>query len=195
MLASITQWWHGHKWGVWLVFAATIAMAWVGATWLLFLFYIVSFGLLLYVLTSLAKLGLGNRLVIGQSCLMGLVFLGQVAGFQGSATRTFTLSIRSDCSRVFLRRVGCVPHSCIGSIDCRPRRRRRAEQKVRAGSSAGLFAVSVGFPDGVVHESDSLAGHAGTNQAYVESFDRSPLLQRQLAAMGNRGALGGRIEA
>ena len=49
------QWWHDHKWGVWLVFAATIAMAWVGATWLLFLFYIVSFGFLLYVLTSLRQ--------------------------------------------------------------------------------------------------------------------------------------------
>ncbi len=81
--ASTKQWWHEHRWSVWLVFAGTIAMSWVGATWLLFLGYIVSFGFLLYVLTSFAKIGLGNRLLIGQSCLFGLIFLASAAGFSG----------------------------------------------------------------------------------------------------------------
>jgi hypothetical protein len=80
---STKQWWHDHKWGVPLLVAGTIAMAWFGATWLLFLGYIASFALLLYVLKSFARIGLGNRLVIGQSCLFGLVLLGQVAGFCG----------------------------------------------------------------------------------------------------------------
>lgn len=83
MPEAIRRWWSRHKWGALLVFGATIALAIVGATWLLFLFYIISFGLLLYVLTSFAKLGLGNRQVIGGSCLMGLVFLAQAAAFPG----------------------------------------------------------------------------------------------------------------
>ena len=76
---ALGEWWRRHKWGAGLVFAATMLLMLVGATWLLFLFYIISFGLLLFVLASLAKLGLGNRLVIGRSCLMGLMFLGQAA--------------------------------------------------------------------------------------------------------------------
>ncbi len=74
------QWWHQHKWGAVAVFAASLTLSFVGATWLLFLFYILSFGILLGVLASYAKLGIGNRQMIGQSCLMGLVLLGQMAG-------------------------------------------------------------------------------------------------------------------
>ncbi len=83
LFASTKQWWHSNRLGALLVFTATLGMSWIGATWLLFLFYIVSFGILLYVLTSFAKIGLGNRLVIGQSCVTGLALLGQVAGFPG----------------------------------------------------------------------------------------------------------------
>jgi hypothetical protein len=81
MQESVRQWWRDHKWGARLVFAATLALQVLGASWLLFVFYIVSFSLLIYVLSSLARLGLGNRLVVGQSCLMGLMFLGQTALF------------------------------------------------------------------------------------------------------------------
>ena len=94
LLDSTGQWWHDNKWGAWSVFAASLAMAWFGATWLLFLCYIVSLGLLIFVLTSLARIGLGNRLMVCQSCVIGLALLGQLAGFAGMATRTFTLSIR-----------------------------------------------------------------------------------------------------
>ena len=77
------QWWHDNQWGVWSVFIASVAMAWLGATWLLFLGYIVSLGLLVFVLTGLARIGLGNRLMVCQSCVIGLAFLGQLAGFPG----------------------------------------------------------------------------------------------------------------
>lgn len=79
MREGILQWWRCHKWGAWSVFAGTLGLTLVGATWLLFLMYIISFGLLLYVLTSLARVGLGNRRLIGPSCLMGLMFLGQIS--------------------------------------------------------------------------------------------------------------------
>ena len=83
LLASTKLWWRHHAWGAGLLFAATLAMAWFGATWLLFLFYTVSLGLLVYVLSSLARLGLGNRFVIGQACMFALPLLGQMAGFPG----------------------------------------------------------------------------------------------------------------
>ena len=75
---AVLLWWKRHKWPAYLVFAATLALMWIGATWLLFLLYIISFGVLLYVLSSFARLGLGNRLLIGQSCMMGLMLLGQL---------------------------------------------------------------------------------------------------------------------
>ncbi|AGA28500.1 hypothetical protein [Singulisphaera acidiphila] len=75
---AVLLWWKRHQWPAYLVFAATIALVWIGATWLLFLFYIISFGVLLYVLSSFARFGLGNRLLIGQSCMAGLMLLGQL---------------------------------------------------------------------------------------------------------------------
>ena len=98
-------------WARLLVFAANLAMAWIGATWLLFLFYIVSLGFLLYVLTSFAKIGLGNRLVVGQSCVMGLVLLGQVAGFAGIGDQDIHVVDQvANRSHIFLRRIHCAPY-------------------------------------------------------------------------------------
>jgi len=79
MREAVHEWWRRHKWGALAVFAATVTLSLIGATWLLYLLYIISFGVLLYVLTTFAKLGLGNRRVIGQYCLMGLIFLAQAA--------------------------------------------------------------------------------------------------------------------
>jgi hypothetical protein len=81
MREGLREWWRRHKWGALAVFAATITLSLVGATWLMYLLYIISFGVLLYILAAFARLGLGNRRVIGQSCLMGLGFLAQVAIF------------------------------------------------------------------------------------------------------------------
>jgi hypothetical protein len=77
--AVIQQWWTNHRRSAWLVFAVTLTLAWIGATWLLFLLYLTSFGLLVYVLTGLARLGLGNRPVVASSCMAGLALLAQLA--------------------------------------------------------------------------------------------------------------------
>jgi hypothetical protein len=78
---AICCWWSDQKWSACGVFVASIALAMFGASWLLFLFYILSFGILIAVITSLARLGIGNRVVVGLSCLQGLMFLGQTAAF------------------------------------------------------------------------------------------------------------------
>jgi hypothetical protein len=80
---GVREWWRCHQWRVWPVLAASLALALIGATWLLFLLYIVSFGLLLCALASFARRGLGNRRLIGQSCLMGLALLGQITAIWG----------------------------------------------------------------------------------------------------------------
>ncbi len=76
---ALKLWWTRHKWPARLVFAAILASIVFGATWYVFLGYTLSLGFLLYVLSSLAKVGLGDRESIGTSCMMGLMLLGQVA--------------------------------------------------------------------------------------------------------------------
>lgn len=75
--AAVRQWWKSHKLAAATVFAAILILPMIGSTWLLFLLLLGSFGLLLYFLTSFAKIGVGNRLIVAQSCLLGLGFLGQ----------------------------------------------------------------------------------------------------------------------
>ena len=71
------QWWSRHKWVALVVFAAVVGLPMIGSTWLLFLLLLVSFGSLLCLLSGFAKLGVGNRRMIGGSCLVGLALLGQ----------------------------------------------------------------------------------------------------------------------
>jgi hypothetical protein len=85
--AAIRAWWQRYRWSAIVVFVATMLLMLFGATWLLFVFYLISFGLLLLVLASFAKVGLGNRQVIGRSCGMGLMFLGQGAMISGIGYR------------------------------------------------------------------------------------------------------------
>lgn len=70
LFAATKGWWLRHAFAAVLVFAGTLVMSRYGETWLLFVGYILSFAVLLYVLKSLAQVGIGNRLVVGQSCLM-----------------------------------------------------------------------------------------------------------------------------
>lgn len=77
MRKAVRQWWGRHKWVALVVFAAVLILPMIGSTWLLFLLLLVSFGSLLGFLSGFARLGVGNRLMIGQSCMMGLIFLGQ----------------------------------------------------------------------------------------------------------------------
>ncbi|WP_339730483.1 hypothetical protein [uncultured Gimesia sp.] len=75
MQAAAQQWWRSHRLGAFTVFAAVLILPMIGATWLLFLLLLASFGLLLYFLSSFARYGIGNRLLIAQSCLSGLLLL------------------------------------------------------------------------------------------------------------------------
>lgn len=77
MRDAVRQWWGRHKWAALSVFAAVVFLPMIGSTWLLFLLLLISFGALLCLLSGFAKRGVGSRLVIGQSCLMGLALLGQ----------------------------------------------------------------------------------------------------------------------
>jgi hypothetical protein len=81
--AAIKLWWAQHKWSARLVYAVTMVLFFVGETWPLFVFYILSFGVLLYVLKTYAKLGLGSRHMIGGTCTSALGLLGQFAVFAG----------------------------------------------------------------------------------------------------------------
>ena len=69
-------WWHQNKRFARVFFAATIVLPILGATALLLLLYSISLGMMLYMLSGLAKLGLGNRRMIAGSCVAGLGLLG-----------------------------------------------------------------------------------------------------------------------
>ncbi len=101
-LKAIQQWWHDNKWGTLAVFIVSLGLAVAGATWTLFLAYIVSFGLLLFVLSSLAKRGLGNCYVVGESCGMGLMFLGQLAAFPQIGSREIHFLDQSLIAAIFM---------------------------------------------------------------------------------------------
>jgi hypothetical protein len=172
--ASTVQWWQDHRWAAMLLCAANIAMAWVGATWLLFLFYIVSLGILLYVLTSFAKIGLGNRLVIGPSCFMGLALLGQVAGFSGIGDQDIHIVDQALIVPVFFCGALAVflvtATSTIGSSSRAVGRSKRA----LLVAFAALFSVLV-VPLTAWYMNPILwPATPARIKAYVESFDRAP---------------------
>ncbi|MDZ4819571.1 MAG: hypothetical protein SGJ20_11415 [Planctomycetota bacterium] len=81
LVVRMKRWQNSQGWKMAALFVITVATMWYGATWLLFLGFIASFSVLIYVLRSLAKAGIGNRLVVGQSCFIGLIplmSLGQI---------------------------------------------------------------------------------------------------------------------
>ncbi len=80
---AFKTWWRRSQPIYWAIFGISLAMMFYGATWLLFLGLIGSFGVLLVMLNSLARRGLGTRQLIGQMCLMALMALGQVTAFVG----------------------------------------------------------------------------------------------------------------
>ncbi len=191
LLDSTRQWWHDNKWGVWLVFAASLAMAWFGATWLLFLCYIVSLGLLIFVLTSLAKIGLGNRLMVCQSCVIGLALLGQLAGFAGIGDQDIHVVDQAVIVPLFFCGALVVALIMVGStIGSHGSAGGWGKKTLADRSGCGVRRLH-GASDSVVYESDSLASHAGSHQGLRRILRQGPLLHRQLASMGNRGELGG----
>jgi len=77
------QWWSKHKGFLLLLWSAVLLLPMFGYSWVLFLLLLVSMGVVLFMLAALAKQGLGNRLLVGQSCLMGLVMLAQAMMVSG----------------------------------------------------------------------------------------------------------------
>jgi hypothetical protein len=112
---AISQWWRQHMWGAIVVHVATLLLMLVGATWILFLFYLVSFGILLFVLGSFAKLGLGNRQVIGRSCGSGLMFLAQCAMFSGIGYGEIHFVAQNVASGIFM--LGVLALTLVGLRD------------------------------------------------------------------------------
>jgi len=76
---AVKDWWRKHRWSGILIYALTLGLALLGATWAMFAIYIASLAVLLLVLPSFAQSGLGTRQVIGPSCVMALALLGQIA--------------------------------------------------------------------------------------------------------------------
>lgn len=172
--ASTKQWWHDHRLGALLVFAGTLAMSWIGATWLLFLFYIVSLGFLLYVLTSFAKIGLGNRFVVGSSCVMGLGLLGQVAAFPGIGDQDIHVLDQSLIAPVFFCGAFIVLLiTGVSTIGSSPRIVARSKTPLMI-VNAGLF-VALMVPLTAWYMRPILwPATLARIKAYVESFDQAP---------------------
>jgi len=116
ILNAPALWARRNKWFLRCLFCGTLALAWVGATALMLLLYLISVGVLLYVLSGFAKLRLANRYVIGQSCLMGLLLLGQVSTFSGIGDQDIHFIDQLVIAPVFLIGVLILLPFVIGSL-------------------------------------------------------------------------------
>ncbi len=166
---AVRAWWHTHRWGAGTVFAISLGLAAIGATWLLYLFYVVSLGLLVHVIASLSKAGLGNRSMVAISCLMALMFLGQLAVFSGIGDNEIHFVDQNLVAVVFY--VGVLlllPFAASSSALVKP-----VANSSRIASMSFLIAILLGI----------VAWFAGpilrpiTPQrvkTYVESFDTAP---------------------
>ena len=124
---------HGLLWG-------TLVLAWIGATSLMLLLYLISLGVLLYVLSGFVKLGVAHRHIIGQSCLMGLMFLGQVSMFSGIGDQDIHFVDPQLVVAVFLGGVLVLLPLVSGSLDPWVRRRFKGNPRwVVVGLIAGLL--------------------------------------------------------
>jgi len=167
---AVREWWQCHQERAWLVFAVTLTLALIGATWLLFLLYIVSFGLLLCVLASFARRGLGNRRLIAQSCLMALVFLGQIASFSGSGDQEIHFVDQLLICPVFLWGALVLMPFVVGT----PRRSDTPVMRIQQRNSVILFFVlvvslTVWFMNPILWPATP-----SKIQHYVESFEEAP---------------------
>jgi hypothetical protein len=159
--ASATQWWRDHRWGGMLLFAITLALPWFGATSLLLLVYIASISLLLYILKSFARVGIGNRTIVGGSCAFGLMLLGQLAGGVNMGEGDIHVMDQTLLVPLFLLGTGAVVLIATWG-----------KSKMLSAVTAGLFAVLavalVWFVSPTVHPATP-----AKIRAYVESFDHA----------------------
>jgi hypothetical protein len=99
---ACADWARRHKWFLYCLFVGTLALAWLGATSLMLLLYLISLIVLLYVLSGFARVGLANRHLIAQSCLMGLLLLSQVSAFSGIGDQDIHFVDQQMVAAVFL---------------------------------------------------------------------------------------------
>jgi len=168
---AVRQWWRDHKWGARLVYAVTLALGLWGSTWLLYLGYVISLGLLAVVLASLSKAGLGNRQVVGSSCVMVLPILGQIAMMAGVGDGEIHFIDQRVVAVVFLAGAGLVAvYLGVDSVTHPTIWKPRFGRTFR-GFIAGV--VCTGVAVWIVRPLFQPVTPARINE-YVESFDQAP---------------------
>jgi hypothetical protein len=164
---AIKLWWGRHKWSARLVWAVTMVLFLVGETWPLFVFYILSFGLLIYLLKTYARLGLGSRHVIGATCAGALGLLGQFAVFPAIGEADIHFVDQKLIAAVFL---GGALVLVLCSIAGKARTEPRPPRKL-----AGLLLFAITIPTIAWFASPLLwPASSARIKRYVESFDRAP---------------------
>lgn len=139
----IRRWWHNHQGAYGLVALMSFVATLWGFGWPLFLFYIVSFGILLYVIISFAKLGIGNRMVIGSACVQGLNFLATISLFTISDTGIHFLD--QSLVPAVLWSGAVLIELLIGVGQCRTEPVRRAVRRPNELSGIGSAQMRVAF--------------------------------------------------
>jgi hypothetical protein len=81
MAAVLNAWLYQHCLGAFLVWIGTLGLAIFGGTAVMLPLYLISLAVLLYILTSLARLGWANRGTIGLVCFQGLGLVASLSGF------------------------------------------------------------------------------------------------------------------
>jgi len=171
ILDATALWARRHKWFLHGLFWGTLALAWIGATSLMLLLYLISLCVLLYVLSGFVKLGVANRRVIGQSCLMGLMFLGQVSMFAGIGDQDIHFIDPQLVAAVFLGGVLVLLPLVIGSLDPFARRRFKGSPRwVVGGLIAGLLTPLMAWLMSPV----LWPATPQRIKNHVESFDKAP---------------------
>jgi hypothetical protein len=179
---AVRQWWRDHKWGARLVYVVTLLLYIWGATWLLYVAYVISLGLLAVVLASLSKVGLGNRQVVGSSCLTGLMLLGQIAMFPSVGDGEIHFIDQRVVAVVFYIGTGvlavCLGLNAVMRLAIVKPRFRSTARRFMTGFAALLGAgvaalLSAGLIVWILRPLFQPVTPARINE-YVESFDQAP---------------------
>lgn len=164
----IRQWWSDNRRGAQAVFVLSLTLALIGKAWLLFLLYMMSFGILLYVVAAFARCGVGDRAFVARACASGLMFLGQLALFAGVGIQDIHFLDQRLVAAVFLAgALVLLPFS----LPAHPAVSRRV-----AASGRGMMAVvALLMVPLVVWLASSILFPAtpARIRSYVESFDHA----------------------
>ena len=166
---AVDAWWRRYRPIGIAILGATVILPILGLTWVLFVAYVISFGLLLLMLSSFARIGLGNRVVIGQSCLTGLVFLMQVAGIASGADNSIHFFNQSLLIAIF----GGGVLILLAILSVSSWRAARPIDGIKYWSLRVLAAAAIFFLVWLVSPSFRSATPAQIKN-HVESFDKAP---------------------